>query len=66
MPGKYMMNQIDDTQFHDWILAQMSNYIEARMEHGKDFRVKQHLPDFKHFTGKKHIDYKIRKRENDK
>ena len=44
----------------------MSNYIEARSEHGKDFRVKQHLPDFKHFTGKKHIEYKIRKRENDK
>ena len=66
VPGKYMMDQIDDEEFHDWILAQMSNYIQAKIEWGTDFRVGDHVPNFRHFTGNKHIEYKIRKRENDK
>lgn len=60
-----MQNLIDDDQFHDWMIAQMGMYVQARQKYGKDLNVNYHLPGFRHITGKKHIEYKIRKRQND-
>ena len=68
MRGKYMVGLISDEEFEEWIVSQMDQYIKAKLAFGlkrKGFSIKKFLPDFQHTSGRKQIDFKIRKKAND-
>ena len=64
VPGMFMQDVVDDEVFDAWIMKQMRLYLKARLEYGSQLNVYHHIPGFKHIDGKKQIEYKLRKRQN--
>lgn len=60
-----MSGLLGDDDFNKWIILQMKRWIEAKIKYGKFMRISEDVPDFQFISGKKQLDYKIRKREND-
>ena len=43
----------------------MQSYLKAKAIYGRGFSRSYHMPDFKHVTGHKQIELKIKKRQED-
>ena len=78
-PGKYMLDLVGDEEFDNWIVEQMKTYLESRYQHWKKQQVIRnsknpgnlpaptHLkPDFNHIPAHKQIEFRLRKRQNNK
>lgn len=63
-PGQYMQGITDDRTFDEFIVQQMKKYLTLKIEYGENFMPALHAKGFKPISGKKQIEYKIRKREN--
>ena len=43
----------------------MRDYVDAKIEYGNHFNIKETIPDFRYIDGKKQKRYMLQKREND-
>ena len=60
-----MQGVTDDATFDQYIVHQMRKYLTLKIEYGDAFVPAVHAKGFQPVSGKKQIEYKIRKREND-
>ena len=62
VPGQFMLDSLGDNEFESYLVTEMRRYLEAKFEWGKYLSMKRHVPEHRHITAEKQIEFRIRKR----